>query len=297
MNNPVFKGSCVALITPFTDNGVDFKKLEKLIEFQIENGTDSILICGTTGESSTMPDSEHKEVIRFAVDIINKRIPVIAGTGSNDTNHTIEMSKFAQKVGVDAVLLVSPYYNKTTQVGLYEHFKKIANSIEIPVILYNVPTRTSININPETILKLSKIDNIIAVKECNFNQVAEVIHNCGDDFSVYSGNDDLAYAVLSLGGKGLISVMANIIPKETHLLVKNYLDGKIEESRKIQFKYLDLIKSLFVEVSPIPLKYIMNYIGFEIGQCRLPLVDLGNSNHKYVKKIIDEYKLSNISLN
>jgi len=292
MNNPIFQGSCVAIVTPFTDTGINFKKLEELIEFQIENGTDSILICGTTGESSTMPNKEHRETIKFAVEVINKRVPVIAGTGSNDTFHAVELSKYAQSVGSDAALLVTPYYNKTTQKGLYEHFKMIANSIDIPVILYNVPSRTGLNINPETVISLSKVKNIVAIKECNINQVAEIIYKCDDSFSVYSGNDDLAFSVLSLGGKGLISVMANIIPKETHKMIKHYLDGNIAESRNLQFKYLELIKALFIEVSPIPLKAAMNLLGFEVGKCRLPLVDLSESNFEYLKNILKDYDLS-----
>lgn len=274
MRKPIFTGAGVAIVTPFTEDGVNFEKLGELIEIQIKEGTDALIICGTTGEASTMPDDEHKEVIKFAVDKVNKRIPVIAGTGSNDTKHAISLSKYAEEVGADAILSVTPYYNKTSQKGLYRHFKDIAESIKIPVVLYNVPGRTNLNIAPGTVKELSEIDNIVAIKECNINQVAEIINICKEDFTVYSGNDDLTVPMLSLGGKGVISVMANIIPKETHDMVNNYLEGNIEEARKLQLKYIDLIKALFMDVSPMPLKAAMNLMGMDVGKCRLPLVDL-----------------------
>ena len=278
MRKPIFTGAGVAIVTPFTENGVNFDKLGELIDFQINEGIDSIIICGTTGEASTMPDDEHKAVIKFAVEKVSKRVPVIAGTGSNDTNHAISLSKYAEEVGADAILSVTPYYNKTTQKGLYEHFKLIANSIKTPVVLYNVPGRTGLNIDPQTVKQLSEIDNIVAIKECNLNQVGEIVKICPDDFTVYSGNDDQVVPLLALGGKGLISVMANIIPKKAHDLVSTFLAGNIEESRKIQLDLLNLIKALFIEVNPIPIKAAMNLMGMEVGKCRLPLVDMSEKN-------------------
>ncbi|WP_010252124.1 4-hydroxy-tetrahydrodipicolinate synthase [Acetivibrio cellulolyticus] len=291
MRNPVFTGSGVAIITPFTDNGIDFEKLEELIEFQIKEGTDALIICGSTGEASTLPDDEHKSAIKFAVDKVNKRIPVIAGTGSNDTKHAVHLTEYAESVGADAILSVTPYYNKTTQKGLYEHFKIIANSVKVPVILYNVPSRTNLNIDPQTVKALSEIENITAIKECNLNQVGEIINLCGDSFSVYSGNDDQVLPLLALGGKGVISVMANIIPKDTHDLVATFMSGDIATSRKIQLRLLDLVKALFVEVSPIPIKAAMNLMGMNVGKCRLPLVDMSEKNFKYLQDTLKQYGL------
>ncbi|MGI6778662.1 MAG: 4-hydroxy-tetrahydrodipicolinate synthase [Acetivibrionales bacterium] len=291
MKTPIFTGSGVAIVTPFTENGINFGKLEELIEYQIKEGTDCIVICGTTGEASTMPDDEHKSAIKFAVEKINKRVPVIAGAGSNDTLHAIELSKYAEDVGADAILSVTPYYNKTTQAGLVEHFKTIAKSVKIPVVLYNVPGRTGININPETVKVLSEIDNIVAIKECNFNQVVDIINLCSDSFSVYSGDDGIVLPILSLGGKGVISVMANIIPKDTHDLVHKFLDGDIEGSRKIQLRANNLIKALFAEVNPIPVKAALNLMGMNVGKCRLPLIDMSEGNLNLLKKAMKEYGL------
>jgi 4-hydroxy-tetrahydrodipicolinate synthase len=291
MRKPVFTGSGVAIVTPFTDNGIDYDKLEELIEFQIKGKTDAIIICGTTGEASTMPDEEHKAAIKYAVEKVNKRIAVIAGTGSNDTRHAIRLSKYAEEVGSDAILTVTPYYNKTTQKGLYEHFKAIAGSIKIPAILYNVPSRTNLNINVETIKALSEIENIVAVKECNFNQVGEIMNACREDFSVYSGEDGLVVPLLSMGGKGVISVMANIIPEDTHEMVIKFLNGDIEGSRKLQLKTLNLIKALFIEVSPIPVKAAMNLMGMNVGKCRMPLVDINDNNLDILKNALIEYGL------
>ncbi|NLD47206.1 MAG: 4-hydroxy-tetrahydrodipicolinate synthase [Clostridiaceae bacterium] len=291
MRKPVFTGAGVAIITPFTDNGIDFEKLGELIEFQIKEGIDSIIICGTTGEASTMPDEEHKSAIRYAVDKVNKRVPVIAGTGSNDTKHAVDLSKYAQEVGADAILSVTPYYNKTTQKGLYEHFRIIANSIKIPVILYNVPSRTNLNIDPQTLKALSEIENITAIKECNLNQVGEIIKLCGKDFAIYSGNDDQVLPLLAFGGVGVISVMANIIPKKAHDLVAKFLSGDIEGSRNIQLDLIELIKALFIEVSPIPVKAAMNLMGMEVGKCRLPLVDMSDKNLGILRETLSNYGL------
>ncbi len=288
---PVFTGSGVAIVTPFTADGVDFPKLEELIEFQISNGTDAIIICGTTGEASTMPDEEHKACIKFAVDKVKGRLPVIAGTGSNDTRHAIELTKYAEDVGADAILSVTPYYNKTTQKGLVEHFRLIASSVRIPVILYNVPSRTNLNINPETLKALSETPNIEGIKECNLAQVGDIVNLCGDDFTIYSGNDEQVVPLLSLGGKGVISVMANIIPRDTHDMVAKFLEGDIEASRKIQLRTLNLIKALFIEVSPIPVKAAMNLMGMDVGECRLPLVPMSQKNLEYLKAEMKNYGL------
>jgi 4-hydroxy-tetrahydrodipicolinate synthase len=236
MKHPIFKGSCVALVTPFTDDGVNYEKLEELIEWQIEQGTDAILICGTTGEASTMPDPEHKAVIRFAVEKIKGRVHVMAGAGSNDTKHAVELSKFAQSAGADSILSVTPYYNKTTQEGLYQHFKAIADAVTIPVVLYNVPSRTNLNICPDTLKRLSEIENITAVKECNLAQVARTIQICGDNMTIYSGEDGNVVPLMALGGYGVISVMANIIPADTHKMAAAFLEGDLETSRQIQIK-------------------------------------------------------------
>lgn len=291
MRKPLFTGSAVAIITPFTDNGVDYPSLAKLIEFQIQNGTDAIVICATTGEASTMPDDEHIATIKFAVETVNKRVPVIAGTGSNDTRHAIELSKAAEAVGADGLLSVTPYYNKATQKGLYKHFKLIADSVTIPIILYNVPSRTNLNINPETLEALAKIDNIIAVKECNLGQVGDVVNLCGEDFFVYSGDDNSVLPVLSLGGQGVISVMANIIPQDTHNMVAKFLEGDCKGAIKLQLQTLNLIKALFSEVNPIPVKAAVNLLGFTAGQCRMPLTELEDHNLELLRSEMKAYGL------
>jgi len=292
MNNKlIFEGSCVAIITPFTDEGVDYEAFKKLIEFQIENGTDAILVCGTTGESSTMPDKEHKEVIKFVVEYVNKRVPVIANTGSNDTRHAIELSKYAQLIGADALLSVSPYYNKTSQKGLIKHFTTIANSVTLPIILYNVPSRTGINIDADTILNLSKVSNIVGVKECNLDQVSEVIKNKDDDFTIYSGEDGSLLSFLALGAKGVISVLSNVVPKETHDICRLFLDGKIKESRKAFYNLYDLSKALFIETNPIPCKTAVNLIGLPGGKLRLPLVDMDNDNKEKLIQVLKSLEL------
>jgi len=292
MNNKlIFEGSCVAIITPFTDNGIDYEAFKKLIEFQIENGTDAILVCGTTGESSTMPDKEHKEVIKFVVEYVNKRVPVIANTGSNDTKHAVELSKYAQLVGADALLSVSPYYNKTSQKGLIKHFTTIADSVTLPIILYNVPSRTGINIDADTILSLSKVNNIVGVKECNLDQVAEVIKNKDDDFTIYSGEDGSLLSFLALGAKGVISVLSNVAPKETHDICRLFLDGKIQESRKVFYSLYDLTKTLFIETNPIPCKTAVNLIGLPGGKLRLPLVDMSDDNKDKLIQVLKSLEL------
>lgn len=291
MKKCIFTGSGVAIVTPFTDDGIDFEKLGELIEFQIREKTDAIIICGTTGEASTMSDDEHVEAIAYTVRKANGRIPVVAGTGSNDTKYAVWLSKQAEEAGADAILTVTPYYNKTTQEGLYRHFRAVAESVDIPVILYNVPSRTNLNIDPDTVQRLSEIDNIVAIKECNLNQAGEIINRCGEDFTVYSGEDGLVLPMLSLGGKGVISVMANIIPRDTHDMVASYLSGDLESSRKIQLKTLELVKALFIEVSPIPVKEAMNLMGMNIGKCRMPLVDMSGKNREILKRAMQNYGL------
>ncbi len=280
MKKLLFEGCGTAIVTPFTEDGsnINYDSFRKLIEFQIENQIDAIIVCGTTGESATMSKQEKIEVIKFAIDVIDKRTKVIIGTGGNNTKEVIEMSQYAEKCGADGVLIVTPYYNKTTQKGLIVHYTKIANSIKIPIILYNVPSRTGMNILPETCFELSKIDNIVAIKEAsgNISQVAKIANLCGEDFSIYSGNDDQIIPVLSLGGKGVISVLSNLKPKFTHDLVRNYLDGNTDIARKMQLDSLDLINDLFIEVNPIPVKYALNLMGFECGKPRLPLIEMSD---------------------
>ncbi|NMB26434.1 MAG: 4-hydroxy-tetrahydrodipicolinate synthase [Tissierellia bacterium] len=286
----MFKGSGVAIVTPFKDDQIDFEKLEELLEWHISEGTDAIIICGTTGESATMSDEEQKEAIKFTVEKVNKRIDVIAGTGSNNTAHSIELSKYSEEVGADGVLIVTPYYNKTTQKGLIEHYTTIADSINIPIIIYNVPGRTGLNILPKTIYELSKHPNIRGVKEASGDiaQVAEIARLVPEDFYIYSGNDDMIVPLLSLGGHGVISVVANILPKDTHNMVKYFLDGDIKSSKNLQLKMKPLIDALFIEVNPIPVKEAMNILGIEVGPCRLPLVSMGEANRN---KLIEEMSL------
>lgn len=284
----IFKGSGVAIITPFNEDlSINYKKMEELIEFNINNKTDAIIVCGTTGESSTLTNSEKKELIKFTVDKVNKKVPVIAGTGSNNIAAAVEMSKFAESAGVDGLLIVTPYYNKCSQNGLYDSYKTISDSVNIPIILYNVPSRTGVNIEVSTVLKLSKLKNIVGIKEAsgNISQVAKIIDMVDDDFSVYSGNDDQILPILALGGKGVISVAANIIPNEIHKICDLFFKGNIDNSREIFFKYLGFMNSLFIDVNPIPVKEAMNLLGFNVGKFRLPL----SNTSKEKKEIINTY--------
>lgn len=281
----IFEGAGVAIVTPFHEDGsINFGKLEELIDFQIENHTDSIIICGTTGEASAMTDDEHLECIKIAVERTRGRVPVIAGTGSNDTRHGITLTTRAKALGVDATLQVTPYYNKATQRGLIEHFKAIGEACDLPMILYNVPSRTGVNIAPQTVYELSKFDFVDGIKEASgdMSQVAQIARLCGPDFAIYSGNDDQIIPVLSLGGKGVISVLSNIAPKQTHDIVDLYLKDQTKEALKIQLNYLPVIDSLFCEVNPIPVKAAMNLMGFEVGPCRLPLTNLEKTNEEKV---------------
>ena len=274
----IFKGSGVALITPFNETGVDFSKLGELLEFHLNNRTDAIISCGTTGEAATMTEEEKIAVIDYTLKKVNGKIPVIVGAGSNNTKEAIRFSKIVSSMGVDAILSVCPYYNKASQNGLYAHFEAIAKSVDTPIILYNVPSRTGVNINPETVLKLSKIPNIVAIKECNFSQVAKIRKLCGENFAIYSGNDDQIVPMLSLGASGVISVLANILPKETHNMCYEFFNKNIEKALQIQLDTLDLVDCLFCEVSPAPIKEALNLIGTNVGKCRLPLVDMEPSN-------------------
>ncbi len=273
----LFKGSGVAVVTPMhPDGSVHYEKLAELIDFHVEKGTDALIVCGTTGEASTLDDAEHKEVIRFAVTHADGRLPVIAGTGSNDTAHAIMMSRYAESVGVDGLLLVTPYYNKTTQRGLVAHYRAIADAVKTPIILYNVPGRTGVNIAPETVAILSEHPQIVAIKEAsgNISQVAEIARVIPEDFALYSGNDDMIVPLLSLGGDGVISVVANILPAETHAMVEKFLAGDLKGALDLQLSMKPLIDALFIEVNPIPVKTAMNLMGLGAGPLRLPLYEM-----------------------
>lgn len=288
----LFKGSAVALVTPFTeDNNVNFEKLGELIEYHIENGTDALVVCGTTGEATTMSESEIFAVIKYTVEKVNKRIPVIAGTGSNNTMLSVHMSQEAEKLGVDGLLIITPYYNKTNEKGLKLHFETIANSVKLPIILYNVPGRTKVNIKPSVVVRLAKIDNIVAVKEASGDlaQVAEIAKLVPKDFAIYSGNDDTILPLLSLGGSGVISVLANICPKETHDLVTKFFEGDIEGSKKLQLDMDALIAALFIEVNPVPVKTAMNILGFNVGDLRLPLAEMEETNLNVLKQELTNF--------
>lgn len=293
MKEIIFTGAAVAIVTPFNEDGINFDELKKLIDFNIDNGTDAIVIAGTTGESSTMSDEEHKEAIKFTVEYVNKRVPVIAGTGSNDTAYAVKLSKYAESVGVDGILVVTPYYNKATQSGLVKHFTYIADNVNIPMILYNVPSRTGVNILPETYVELAKHPRIVATKEASgdLSQIAKIRELCGDNLNIYSGNDDQIVPVLSLGGKGVISVLSNVMPKEAHDICNLYFEGKVEESAKMQVEYLELINNLFIEVNPIPVKTALGLMGYNVGNLRMPLFAMEGKNLETLKGSLRKYKL------
>lgn len=291
----IFKGSAVALVTPFDDEGyVNHEKLGALVEYHIANGTDAIVACGTTGEASTLSDEEHLEAIKATIDAVNKRIPVIAGTGGNDTAHSIYLSKEAEKLGADALLIITPYYNKANKSGLRKHFVSIAESVNLPIILYNVPSRTGVNIPPSLVADLAKnVDNIVGLKEAcgDLAQVTEVCRLVPDGFAVYSGNDDSILPLLSVGGSGVISVVANICPQETHDLVAKFFEGDIEGSRELQLGMKPLIDSLFIEVNPVPVKTALNLLGFNVGDLRLPLAEMTSDNLQVLKNELSNYGL------
>ena len=288
MKKIIFKGCATAIVTPFTENGVNFEEFQKLIEDQIKNKIDAIVVCGTTGESSTMTLDERKETIKFAIKVANKRVPIIAGTGGNCTKSAIELTKYAESVGADAALVVTPYYNKTTQEGLIAHYTAIAKETNLPIILYNVPSRTGINILPNTCKQLSKINNIVAIKEAsgNLSQVAEIKNLCADELNIYSGNDDQILPVLSVGGIGVISVLSNIMPEFTHNMVEDFFNKNIQSSMEAQIKAIPLIKSLFCEVNPIPVKAALNMTGYNVGIPRLPLIEMNIKNQEALKEEI-----------
>ena len=289
----IFKGAGVAIVTPMTETGeVNYPKLAELLDYQIENGTDAIIICGTTGESSTLTHEEHLEAIRFTVEHVAGRVPVVAGTGSNCTRTAVYLSQEAEKSGADGLLLVSPYYNKATQKGLAAHFKTIADSVKLPVIIYNIQGRTGVNIAPETLAWLAKnVENIVGVKEASnsITQVAKIAQLTDGALDIYSGNDDQIVPILSLGGVGVISVLSNIAPRETHDIVAKYLAGDVEGSRDLQLKALPLVEKLFCEVNPIPVKAALNMMGWEVGPVRMPLTVMEEEHQRQLKAEMDRF--------
>ena len=293
MKKILFKGCGTAIATPFDENGVNLTEFEKLVENQIQNKVDAIIVCGTTGEASTMTTEEKIATIKCAVKVSNRRVPIIAGTGGNNTKQVIEFSKTVENLGVDGLLIVTPYYNKCTQSGLVAHYKEIAKNVSLPIILYSVPSRTGVNIAPETCLELSKIENIVAIKEAsgNLSQVATIAHLCGDNLSIYSGNDDQVLPVLSLGGIGVISVLSNVLPEYTHSMVHNFLDGNVKKATKMQLDALPLINSLFSEVNPIPVKSALNLLGYNYGIPRMPLTPMNKDKESVLKKELEKFRL------
>lgn len=291
MKKILFEGCGTAIATPFDENGVNLKEFERLVESQIQNKVDAIIVCGTTGESSTMTEQEKLQTIECAVKTSKGRIPIIAGTGSNNTKAVIDMNKKVEALGVDGVLIVTPYYNKTTQAGLIEHYRVIAENTSLPIILYNVPGRTGVNIKPETCFELSKIPNIVAIKEASgdLSQVAEIANLCRDELTIYSGNDDQIVPILSVGGKGVISVLSNIEPKYTHDMCYRFFEGDVKTAAKMQIDAIPLVKSLFSEVNPIPVKAALNIIGYNFGIPRLPLLEMSEKAKENLKKQIENF--------
>jgi 4-hydroxy-tetrahydrodipicolinate synthase len=294
MKKTLFTGAGVAIVTPFNaDGSVNYDALGNMLEFQIANETDAIIICGTTGEASTLTDDEQIDVIKYTVDKVNKRIPVIAGAGSNDTAHGVNLAKRCEEVGADGLLMVTPYYNKTTQKGLIKYYTDIANAVSIPIIMYSVAGRTGLNIAPKTAAELSKIENIVAIKEAsgNISQVAEIAALCGDSLDIYSGNDDQIVPLLSLGGKGVISVLSNVAPKYTHDMVASFLNSDTAKATKLQLGCIDLVKNLFSEVNPIPVKAALNMMGMNAGGYRAPLVEMEEANHAKLEQSMRAFGL------
>lgn len=294
MSNTIFTGAGVALVTPFHEDGsVNYPALEKLLEYQIANSTDAIVICGTTGESATLTPKEHSDVIKFTVDVVNHRIPVIAGTGSNETAYALELSNDAEKAGADALLIVTPYYNKTSQRGLIKHYTYIADRVSSPIIIYNVPSRTGVNVKPETYAALAEHKNIVAAKEASgdISQIAKIISLCGDKLDIYSGNDDQIVPIMALGGKGVISVLSNICPQIAHDIPAKFLEGNYTESAKLQLDYLELCNSMFMDVNPIPVKVAMRMMGLDVGPLRMPLCDMDASSAEKLGNVLKKYNL------
>ena len=290
----IFTGSGVALITPFNEkNEINFEKLRELLEYHIANRTDAVIVTGTTGESATMSDEEKLAVIKFSVDVVRGRIPVIAGTGSNNTKHAVWLSQEAEKLGADALLVVTPYYNKGNESGIYNHYKEIAENIKIPIILYNVPGRTGVNLSVNLIKELSKLKNIKAIKEASGNiSYAAEIARVVPEIDIYSGNDDMTVPLLSIGGKGVISVSANILPEIVHNMILAFLNKDIDKARELQLKYNDLVNALFIEVNPVPVKEAMNFLGYGVGECRLPLGEMSEKNKEILYEIIRKHEVS-----
>ena len=286
MKTPIFEGMATAIITPTNENGIDFEAFGKLLDWQVEEGIDAVVVCGTTGEGSTLTDEEHRAAIEFAVKRIDGKVPVIAGTGSNDTSYAVELTKHACAVGVDGVLVVTPYYNKATQNGLIKMFTAIADASTVPVILYNVPSRTGVNIKPSTVLELSKHPMINAIKEASgdISQIAEVAHLCGDNIVIYSGNDDQTIPIMSLGGKGCISVLSNLLPKESSEMCRAFKEGDVKKACEMQLKYIPLVSALFSEVNPIPVKAAMAKMGFCEDYLRLPLTPMEDATREVLYK-------------
>ena len=293
-NQPIFTGAATALVTPLTETGVDYPAFEKLINWQIQEGIDALVICGTTGEASTLTDEEHREVLKFAAQVVNGRVPIIAGTGSNDTAYAIDMTKYACEVGYDAVLVVTPYYNKTTQKGLIAMFTAIADASTKPVILYNVPSRTGVNIEPATYAALADHPNIAAIKEAggNISKIVETVALVGDKLDIYSGNDDQIVPILACGGKGVISVLSNVVPKETSQMCKTFFAGDVKGAMEMQVKYLPLTNALFCEVNPIPAKAAMAALGFCENYLRLPLVPMEDAHETMLRQRMRELGLN-----
>lgn len=294
MKQPIFTGAGVAIITPFTKEGkVNYSALKTILEYQIAHGTDAIVICGTTGESATLSHEEHTEAMRFTVETVAHRIPVIAGTGSNDTAYALHLSNEAEKIGVDGLLMVTPYYNKASQAGLIKHYTYLADRVSTPIIIYNVPSRTGCDVKPETYAELSKHKMIYAAKEAsgNISSIAKTISLCEKDFTIYSGNDDQITAIMSLGGKGVISVLSNVAPQVAHDIAASALAGDFEQSRKLQIEYLELCNALFMDVNPIPVKQAMNMMGFDAGPLRMPLCEMNEANTAKLKAVMEKYGL------
>ncbi len=294
MKKRIFTGAGIAIVTPMNEDGsINFAEFGRMIDWQIENGTDAIIVCGTTGECATMSEEEHLECIRFCKEHVAGRVPVVAGAGSNDTAFAVKMVKECEEIGVDGLLVVTPYYNKTSQRGLVAHYKAIAEATSLPIIMYSVPSRTGVNIQPATCKELSKIPNIVAIKEAsgNIDQVTEIKALCGDDLDIYSGEDGIITPILSVGGIGVISVLSHVCPRETHEICQKYFDGDVKGSAALQLKYHKLVKALFSDVNPIPVKAAVNMMGWKAGHCRLPLVDMAPEAEEKLAQVMREYGL------
>lgn len=291
MKKIIFKGAGVAVVTPFDENGVNYTRLEELLNFQIENSVDSIIVCGTTGEASAMTEDEHKSVLKFCIEKVNGRVPVIAGTGSNNTEKTIRLTKFAESIGYDGALIVTPYYNKTTQKGLIEHYSKVADETALPIILYNVPSRTGVSFSIDTLKALDeKYSNIVAIKEASGDVAYAARVSAETDLVLYSGNDDVTLPVLSVGGMGVISVIANIYPKEMHEICSLFFENELHKARELYLKMLSVMGAMFIEVNPIPVKTAMNILGFDVGKLRLPLCEMEENNKEKLKTLLERFE-------